>query len=191
MKIIFKPGPNGDKEEHFKKPKAAPEPPAAEPVQLEPVKEEQAEKMTETDQEIKSNDEQMNTEPQEAKEQCYPGCPEYPDYPDHCPGCPDYPEHPGCPEYPDYPDYPDDPCQGPGYKCAPYPYPGYYYPLQCLGYAHIPWQVYGRTYSPCEAQKKGTLFPELYSPYYPDRKPPVVPIPYCNKRPPMLRKKQR
>ncbi|MTI81902.1 MAG: spore coat associated protein CotJA [Firmicutes bacterium] len=59
-----------------------------------------------------------------------------------------------------------------------------------MGYAYIPWQQYWRQYSPEEANEKGTLFPELYSPYYSDRCPPVVPIPYMNDRPPMLRKKK-
>ncbi|MBO8137328.1 MAG: spore coat associated protein CotJA [Desulfotomaculum sp.] len=63
--------------------------------------------------------------------------------------------------------------------------------MQCLGYAYIPWQRYWRKYPPAEAHDKGTLFPELYSPYFPDRKPPVVPIPYLNRRQPMLRKKKR
>ncbi|HBV98726.1 MAG TPA: hypothetical protein DEF36_17050 [Desulfotomaculum sp.] len=34
-----------------------------------------------------------------------------------------------------------------------------------LARAYIPWQRYGPTYSPREALERGTLFPELYSPY--------------------------
>lgn len=34
-----------------------------------------------------------------------------------------------------------------------------------LARAYIPWQRYGKTYSPREALERGTLFPELYSPY--------------------------
>jgi hypothetical protein len=149
----------------------------------------------------------------------YPDCPEeepdydYPGYPGN-PECPeeepdyDYPEYPECPgEEPDYdyPEYPDCPEEEPdydcpqypnpepgcnGHRCEPYPFPGNYYPLQCLGYAYIPWQRYGRTYPAREALKKGTMFPELYSPYFLDRKPPVIPEPYLdyNQRPPKKRR---
>ncbi|WP_034634492.1 spore coat associated protein CotJA [Desulfofundulus thermocisternus] len=41
---------------------------------------------------------------------------------------------------------------------------GFYPPLR-LARAYVPPQRYGRTYSPAEALEKGTLFPELYSPY--------------------------
>lgn len=34
-----------------------------------------------------------------------------------------------------------------------------------LAQAYVPWQRYGRVFSPPEALEKGTLFPELYSPY--------------------------
>jgi len=34
-----------------------------------------------------------------------------------------------------------------------------------LARAYIPWQKYGPTYSPREALERGTLFPDLYSPY--------------------------
>lgn len=34
-----------------------------------------------------------------------------------------------------------------------------------LARAYVPFQVMGQVYSPREALKKGTLFPELYRPY--------------------------
>ncbi|MDQ0286615.1 hypothetical protein J2Z49_001729 [Desulfofundulus luciae] len=40
-----------------------------------------------------------------------------------------------------------------------------FYPPLRLAQAYVPPQRYGRTYSPAEALEKGTLFPELYSPY--------------------------
>ncbi|WP_027719361.1 spore coat associated protein CotJA [Desulfovirgula thermocuniculi] len=40
-----------------------------------------------------------------------------------------------------------------------------YYPPVELAQAYVPWQRYGKIYSPGEALEKGTLFPELYSPY--------------------------
>ncbi|WP_034638929.1 spore coat associated protein CotJA [Desulfofalx alkaliphila] len=83
--------------------------------------------------------------------------------------------HPPCPN-----PNPDQPDHCPDHRCRPYPYPGNYYPLQCLGYDYIPWQHYICTYDPRQALMKGTMFPELYSPYYPDRKPPVIPEPYMN-----------
>ncbi|NLL17615.1 MAG: spore coat associated protein CotJA [Clostridia bacterium] len=36
-----------------------------------------------------------------------------------------------------------------------------------LAMAYVPWQRYGRIFSPREALMKGTLFPELYRPYVP------------------------
>lgn len=105
----------------------------------------------------------------------YPDCPEYPDYPQY----PDYPDDPACPE-PDCPGLPDDDYDDDGNRCAPYPDPGFYYPLQCLGYPYIPWQKYLCTFTPRKALEKGTLFPELYSPYYPEETPPRVPRPYLN-----------
>lgn len=38
-------------------------------------------------------------------------------------------------------------------------------PRMRLATAYVPWQRYGRTFSPREALMKGTLFPELYQPY--------------------------
>lgn len=151
-------------------------------------------------------------EPQEAPEsmavekdfpvypECKPGWPGgKPGHPGKDPyyGCPEYPEYPSYPDYPDD-DYcpnpePDGPEQRPDHVCRPYPFPGKYYPLQCLGYAYIPWQTFQRQYQPQEALQRGTLFPELYSPYYPERRPPVIPRPYCNmwQCPGMMRKKKR
>lgn len=40
-----------------------------------------------------------------------------------------------------------------------------YYPPVGLAQTYVPWQRYGKVYSPGEALEKGTLFPELYSPY--------------------------
>lgn len=40
-----------------------------------------------------------------------------------------------------------------------------YYPPVGLAQAYVLWQRYGKVYSPSEALEKGTLFPELYSPY--------------------------
>jgi hypothetical protein len=34
-----------------------------------------------------------------------------------------------------------------------------------LARAYVPYQVWSNTYTPCECLKKGTAFPELYSPY--------------------------
>ncbi len=34
-----------------------------------------------------------------------------------------------------------------------------------LAQAYVIWQKYGQIYSPAEALKKGTIFPDLYSPY--------------------------
>ena len=39
------------------------------------------------------------------------------------------------------------------------------YPPARLAQAYVIWQKYGRTFTPAEALGKGTLFPELYSPY--------------------------
>ncbi|HAP93463.1 MAG TPA: hypothetical protein DCM26_02415 [Desulfotomaculum sp.] len=39
------------------------------------------------------------------------------------------------------------------------------YPPVKLATAYVPRQRYGAIYSPAEALKKGTLFPELYRPY--------------------------
>lgn len=36
-----------------------------------------------------------------------------------------------------------------------------------LAQAYVPWQRYGRTFSPREALMRGTLFPDLYRPYVP------------------------
>lgn len=40
-----------------------------------------------------------------------------------------------------------------------------FYPPGRLAQAYVIWQKYGPTFSPAEALEKGTLFPELYSPY--------------------------
>ncbi|NLC77056.1 MAG: spore coat associated protein CotJA [Clostridia bacterium] len=40
-------------------------------------------------------------------------------------------------------------------------------PQMRLARAYVPWQRYGRTFSPREALMKGTLFPDLYFPYRP------------------------
>lgn len=34
-----------------------------------------------------------------------------------------------------------------------------------LATAYVPWQCYGRLFSPREALMRGTLFPDLYQPY--------------------------
>lgn len=34
-----------------------------------------------------------------------------------------------------------------------------------LATAYVPWQRYGRLFSPREALMRGTLFPDLYQPY--------------------------
>ncbi|MCL6560754.1 MAG: spore coat associated protein CotJA [Firmicutes bacterium] len=39
------------------------------------------------------------------------------------------------------------------------------YPPPRLAQAYVIWQKYGPTFSPAEALEKGTIFPELYSPY--------------------------
>lgn len=39
------------------------------------------------------------------------------------------------------------------------------YPPVRLAQAYVIWQQYGQIFSPAEALEKGTLFPELYSPY--------------------------
>lgn len=39
------------------------------------------------------------------------------------------------------------------------------YPALRLARAYVPWQKYGPLYSPSEGLEKGTIFPELYSPY--------------------------
>lgn len=41
---------------------------------------------------------------------------------------------------------------------------GFYPPVR-LAEAYVIWQKYGQIFSPAEALEKGTLFPELYSPY--------------------------
>lgn len=38
-----------------------------------------------------------------------------------------------------------------------------------LAHAYVPYQRYSESYSPAEALRKGTLFPELWMPYKPDR----------------------
>ncbi|BAF58365.1 MAG: spore coat associated protein CotJA [Pelotomaculum sp.] len=40
-----------------------------------------------------------------------------------------------------------------------------FYPPARLARAYVIWQKYGPTFSPAEALEKGTLFPDLYSPY--------------------------
>lgn len=50
-------------------------------------------------------------------------------------------------------------------KLAPEAHVTAYYPPVELAQAYVPWQRYGKIYSPGEALEKGTLFPELYSPY--------------------------
>lgn len=39
------------------------------------------------------------------------------------------------------------------------------YPPPRLAQAYVIWQKYGPIFSPVEALEKGTIFPELYSPY--------------------------
>lgn len=39
------------------------------------------------------------------------------------------------------------------------------YPPTRLAQAYVIWQKYGTIFSPAEALEKGTVFPELYSPY--------------------------
>ena len=39
------------------------------------------------------------------------------------------------------------------------------YPPPRLAQAYVIWQKYGAIFSPAEALEKGTIFPELYSPY--------------------------
>ncbi|OQA06639.1 MAG: Spore coat associated protein JA (CotJA) [Firmicutes bacterium ADurb.Bin373] len=39
------------------------------------------------------------------------------------------------------------------------------FPSVRLAQAFVIWQKYGPTFSPAEALEKGTLFPDLYSPY--------------------------
>ena len=112
-------------------------------------------------------EEQLMAELQEVQAQAYNTCEH--GYYSGCPTC-----HPGHPVYPG----PEPIC--PGHRCEPYPFPGAYYPLQCLGYSYTPWQRYIKAYSPREALMRGTMFPELYSPYFPDRKPPIIPKPYMN-----------
>ena len=194
MKITFRPGQNG--ENKFKKPidppkktsidevveeSTAEETPvqAVEPEQ-QPLEMEKEEKTEQIEQEqVEQAEQTEQTEPiqehslpqqaaddKQAKGKCY----------DDCYGKPGFPNYPGCPE----PNCPVGPGGNNNQKCAPYPYPGFYYPLQCLGYPYIPWQKYLRTYTPREAFERGTLFPELWSPYFPDAKPPVIPRPYIN-----------
>lgn len=38
-----------------------------------------------------------------------------------------------------------------------------------LAHAYVPNQVMGQVFSPQEALQKGTLFPELYMPYVPEK----------------------
>ena len=38
-------------------------------------------------------------------------------------------------------------------------------PMNDLARAYVPFQIIGQIYSPREALKKGTLYPELYKPY--------------------------
>lgn len=70
---------------------------------------------------------------------------------------------PGAGPYPNQPSKPAAP-----YTPAPETQPGYCpgMPSMELARAYVPWQVYGRTYTPAEALEKGTLFPELYRPYF-------------------------
>jgi hypothetical protein len=39
------------------------------------------------------------------------------------------------------------------------------YPPARLAQAYVIWQKYGSTFTPAEALEKGTIFPDLYSPY--------------------------
>lgn len=43
-------------------------------------------------------------------------------------------------------------------------------PTLDLAEAYVPPQVMGKIYGPKEALKKGTLFPELYIPYKPEKR---------------------
>ena len=38
-------------------------------------------------------------------------------------------------------------------------------PLEVLAHSYVPWQCYRQAFSPREALKKGTLFPELWGVY--------------------------
>ena len=175
MQMTFNPGKNKDKNKKelfskFKKQKTElPVSLEKKSTQIEPVIEEIPKQLSEQMIETKC-DKDYHEEESDAKMQEKTS---YSEYPNYYPGYPEYPDNPN-PNNPHHPGYKPD------HKCLPYPYPGYYYPLQCLGYAYIPWQAYLCTYSPGEAFKKGTMFPELFSPYYPDKKPPVVPRPYLN-----------
>lgn len=51
--------------------------------------------------------------------------------------------------------------------------PDYDYSQDChdmggkkLAQAYIPWQTFGKCFSPSEALDRGTLFPDLYQPYH-------------------------
>ena len=49
----------------------------------------------------------------------------------------------------------------------------YYYGREkenILARAYVPFQIINQVYSPSEALKRGTLFPELYRPYKPGEK---------------------
>ena len=49
----------------------------------------------------------------------------------------------------------------------------YYYEKEkenILARAYVPFQIMNQVYSPSEALKRGTLFPELYKPYKPGKK---------------------
>lgn len=43
--------------------------------------------------------------------------------------------------------------------------PGMHQPRMKLAHAYVPYQHYTSAFSPMEALHKGTLFPELFSPY--------------------------
>ncbi|MFU0801326.1 MAG: spore coat associated protein CotJA [Xylanivirga thermophila] len=50
-------------------------------------------------------------------------------------------------------------------QCIPRPQPRPYMPNGELARAYIPYQQYTRSFSPMEALKHGTMFPELVRPY--------------------------
>lgn len=52
-----------------------------------------------------------------------------------------------------------------GPDTAPAAHTSAFYPPLQLARAYVPVQHYGKTFTPAEALEKGTLFPELYSPY--------------------------
>jgi len=58
------------------------------------------------------------------------------------------PNYPSMPSYPSPPQFPSGPL-----------------PTLQLAHAYVPWQYLGQIFSPAEGLAKGTIFPELVSPY--------------------------